>query len=326
MVKNILVTGGAGYIGSHVCEVLIKNKKNVFIVDDLSTGFKKLINKNCTFFNCNILDKKKIKKIIYNNNIDSIIHLAAALSVGESQKKPKKYLKINVKGTKNILDAIRGSKIKNIIFSSTCAVYRDGLSKVNEKSELKPKSIYGKTKLKGEKLIRSFCKKHKLNYGILRFFNVAGASLGGKIGQISRGDQLFKNLSVEINKKKPNFKIYGNNYKTPDGTCVRDYIHVSDIADIHLKTLMKLGKLNKSVILNCGYSKGVSVKEVVNEFKKYSKKKIILKFLSKRKGDMERITANTAKLKKFLNWRPKYNNLKLIVKSCINWEKQIKQN
>ena len=274
MIKNILVTGGAGYIGSHVCEVLTKHKKNVFIVDDLSTGFKKLINKNCTFFNCNILDKKKIKKIIYNNNIDSIIHLAAALSVGESQKKPKKYLKINVKGTKNILDAIRGSKIKNIIFSSTCAVYRDGLSKVNEKSELKPKSIYGKTKLKGEKLIRSFCKKNKLNYGILRFFNVAGASLGGKIGQISRGDQLFKNLSVEINKKKPNFKIYGTDYKTKDGSCIRDFIHVSDIAEIHYLILKKIDKLNISKILNCGYNKGTSVIEVAKEFKKQSSKKV----------------------------------------------------
>ena len=326
MVKNILVTGGAGYIGSHVSEILIKQKKNVFIVDDLSTGFKKLIHKKAIFFYSSILKKEKIQKIIKNNNIDSIIHLAAALSVGESQKKPKKYFNINVKGTKNILDAIRGSKVKNIIFSSSCAVYKDGLSKVSEASKLKPTSIYGKTKLQGEKLIKSFCKKNKINYGILRFFNVAGASLSGKIGQINKGDQLFKNLSVEIFKKKPHFKIYGDNYKTPDGTCIRDYIHVSDIADIHLKVLLKLNKLSKSVILNCGYSKGISVKQVTNEFKKYSKKEVILKFLSKRKGDMERITANTKKLKKFINWKPKHNSLKLIVKSCIKWEKCIKNN
>ena len=325
MVKNILVTGGAGYIGSHVSEILIKQKKNVFIIDDLSTGFRKLINKKSIFFHANILKKKKIKEIINKNNIDSIIHLAAALSVGESQKKPKKYFNINVKGTKNILDATRGSKVKNIIFSSTCAVYKDGLSKVSEISKLKPTSIYGKTKLKGEKLIKSFCKKNRINYGILRFFNVAGASLSGKIGQINKGDQLFKNLSVEIYKKNPHFKIYGDDYKTPDGTCIRDYIHVSDIADIHLKVLLKLNKLKKSVVLNCGYSKGISVKEVIREFKKYSNKKVILEFLSKRKGDMERITANTKKLKNFINWKPKHNKLKLIVKSCIKWEKKIKK-
>ena len=323
MVKNILVTGGAGYIGSHVSEILIKQKKNVFIVDDLSTGFRKLINKKAIFFYSSILKKEKIKNIINNNNIDSIIHLAAALSVGESQKKPKKYFNINVKGTKNILDAIRGSKVKNIIFSSTCAVYKDGLSNVSEASKLKPTSIYGKTKLEGEKLIKSYCKKNKINYGILRFFNVAGASLSGKIGQINKGDQLFKNLSVEIYKKKPHFKIYGHDYKTPDGTCIRDYIHVSDIADIHLKILLKLNKLSKSVVLNCGYAKGISVKEVIREFKKYSKKKVILKFLPKREGDMERITANTKKLKRFINWKPKYNNLNLIVKSCIKWEKKL---
>ena len=128
---------------------------------------------------------------------------------------------------------------------------------------------------------------------------------------------------MEIYKKKPHFNIYGHDYKTPDGTCIRDYIHVSDIADIHLKILLKLNKLSKSVVLNCGYAKGISVKEVIREFKKYSKKKVILKFLPKREGDMERITANTKKLKRFINWKPKYNNLNLIVKSCIKWEKKL---
>ena len=129
-------------------------------------------------------------------------------------------------------------------------------------------------KNKGEKLIKSFCKKNKINYGILRYFNVAGASLSGKIGLINKkGDQLFKNLSLEIMKKKPKLKIYGDNYKTPDGTCIRDYIHVSDIADIHLKVLLKLNKLSKSVILNCGYSKGISVKQVIKNLKNIQKRK-----------------------------------------------------
>ena len=321
--NNILITGGAGYIGSHVTEILIKNKKKVFIVDNLSTGFKKLINKKAKFFKININNTKKIREVIVNNKINSIIHLAAALSVGESEKNPKKYHRINVTGTKKLLQALTKTNVRNIIFSSTCAVYKDGFSNVHENTQLKPTSVYGKTKLKGEKIIQLFCKKNNLNYGILRFFNVAGASSSGKIGQINRGDQLFKNLSLEIMKKNPIFKIYGTNYKTKDGTCIRDYIHVSDIAEIHYKVLEKINKDNQSNILNCGYAKGVSVKEAVREFSKYSNKKLKILKLLKRPGDMVKITANIKNLKKFIKWSPKYNKLNTIVKSCIQWEKII---
>jgi len=321
--KNILITGGAGYIGSHVAENLISNKKKVFIVDNLSTGHKKLINKRAKFFKTSINNTKKIREIIISNNINTIIHLAAALSVGESEKKPKKYYKINVIGTEKLLAALNKTNVKNIIFSSTCAVYKDGYSKVNEDTQLKPTSVYGKTKLKGEKIIQLFCKKNNLNYAILRFFNVVGASPSGKIGQINRGDQLFKNLSLEVQKKKPVFKIYGINHKTKDGTCIRDYIHVSDIADIHHKVLEKISKKNVSCILNCGYAKGISVNEAVNEFKKYSNKRLKILELPKRTGDMVKITANNNNLKKFIKWTPKFKRLKTIVKSCIKWEKKI---
>ena len=205
MFKNILITGGAGYIGSHIAEILIKDKKKVFLLDNLSTGHKKLINRKTKFFLSDIRKINKTREILKKYKIDSVIHLAAALSVGESQKKPKKYESINVEGTKKILEAIKRSKVRNFVFSSTCAVYQDGLSKVSESSKLKPSSVYGKTKLKGEKIIKNFCKKNKINYGILRYFNVAGASQSGKIGQINKGDQLFKNLSLELQKKKTNF-------------------------------------------------------------------------------------------------------------------------
>ena len=205
MIKKILVTGGAGYIGSHTIEILIKNKIKVFIADDLSTGYRKLINKKAEFKKINILQSNKLKKIIIQNNIDSVIHLAAVLSVGESEKNPKKYNKINVTGTNKLLEAIKDTQVKNIIFSSTCAVYKDGFTQVNENTKVNPTSVYGKTKLKCEKLIKSFCKKNKLNFGILRYFNVAGASSSGKIGQINKGDQLFKNLSLEVRKKKTYF-------------------------------------------------------------------------------------------------------------------------
>ena len=323
MVKNILITGGAGYIGSHIVEILACKKNNIYILDNLSTGHTRLINQRANFIFGDINNQNLIKKILNKHNIDSVIHLAAALSVGESEKNPLKYKKINIEGTKKLLLSLKDSNVKNLIFSSTCAVYKDGLTKVSERSKLKPTSVYGKTKLIGERLIKTFSKKNKINYGILRFFNVVGASSSGKIGQINKGDQLFKNLAVELKRQKPNFKIYGNNYKTKDGTCIRDYIHVVDIAEIHLKVLKKINQFNNSVILNCGYSKGVSVKDVMEKFKKNTKKKVSVKIFKKRKGDMAKITANSSKLKKYINWKPKFNNLNLIVRSCINWEKKL---
>ena len=160
----------------------------------------------------------------------------------------------------------------------------------------------------------------------MRFFNVAGASPSGQIGQINKGDQLFKNLSIEVQKKNPTFKIYGTNYKTEDGTCIRDYIHVSDIADIHCQVLKKINKLSISKILNCGYGKGISVNQSVNEFKKYSNNNLRILKLNKRKGDMVKIIAINKNLSKFINWRPKYNNLTAIVRSCIKWEKKLTTN
>ena len=322
MIKNILITGGAGYIGSHISEVLIKNKKNIYIIDNLSTGFRKLINKKAKFFKVDILQKDKIKKIINKNNIDSIIHLAANLIISEGEKKPNKYYKNNVIGTKKLLSACQNTFIKNFIFSSTAAVYKDGQYKVNENSIIKPQSVYGKTKIQGEKLIQSFCKKNKINYGILRYFNIAGSSPSGKIGLLNKSDNLFKNYSKQIMKKKPTLKIYGGDYNTKDGSCIRDFIHVSDIAEIHYKVLNQIDKTKKSKVLNCGYNKGNSVLDVAKEFKRQSSKKVKILFIKRRKGDLVKIIASNKKLMKFIKWRPKYNKLSKIVQSCLNWEKR----
>ena len=323
MTKNILITGGAGYIGSHISEILIKDKKKIFIVDNLSTGHKKLINKKAKFFKVNINDRKKIKFIVKKYNIDSIIHLAGSLIIGEGEKYPKKYFKNNVLGTKNLIMSVKNSNVKNFIFSSTAAVYKDGTTRVTERSKVKPKSVYGKTKLAAEKIIIKHCKKDKINFGILRYFNIVGSSPSGKIGLINKGDHLFKNYSMQINKKNPVLKVYGTDYRTKDGSCVRDFIHVSDIAEIHKKILNKINNDNQSKILNCGYSKGISVKQVANEFKKYANKKAKIVEAPRRKGDLVKIIAITKNLKKFVNWKPKFNNLKLMVKSSINWEKKL---
>ena len=325
MVKNILITGGAGYIGSHVTEVLLKKYKKVFLLDNLSTGHRKLINKKAKFFKLDIHRKDKVREIIKKNKIDSIIHLAANLIIGEGQRKPKKYYKNNVLGTKNLLKACKDTTVKNFIFSSTAAIYKEGQYKVTEKSIIKPKSIYGKTKIKAENLIRNFAKKNKINYGILRYFNIAGSSPSGRIGLINKNsDHLFKNYSIEILKKKPKLKIYGTNYKTKDGSCIRDFIHVSDIAEIHYLVLEKINKLNISKILNCGYNKGISVQQVAKEFKRQSSKKVNIIETKRRSNDLIKIIAVNNNLKKFINWKPKFNNLGKIVKSCIVWQKKIK--
>ena len=324
MIKNILVTGGAGYIGSHIVEILEKRNKNIFIVDNLSTGYKKLLNKNAKFIKLNILKTNKLREILIKNNIDSIIHLAANLIIGEGEKKPKKYFKNNVEGTLSVLNSIKNTKVKNFLFSSTAAVYKDGMYRVTENSVLKPKSVYGKTKLKAENLIKSNCKKIKVNFGILRYFNIVGASPSGKFGLINISDHLFKNFSTQIMKKYPILKIYGTNYNTVDGSCIRDFIHVSDIAEIHEKVLFKIDKLKKSVILNCGYNQGISVLQVAKEFSKQARKKVKILKAKNRPGDLSKIIASNAKLNKFIKWKPKFKRLSYMVKSSIMWEKKLK--
>ena len=322
--KNILITGGAGYIGSHVIEKLIKRKKKVFIVDNLSSGYKKLINKKAKFYKSDINHLKKIKKIIKKNKIDAVIHLAASISVTDSKKDYKLFYKNNVEGTSNLIKACKDSLVKNFVFSSTAAVYKSSNKKVTELSKIKPKSVYGITKLKAEKIIIKSLKKLKINYAILRYFNVVGASPSKKIGPLKKNDTLFKNISIAMFQKKTDIKIYGNNFNTKDGTCIRDYIHVSDLSEIHIQILKKIEEAKKSVILNCGYGKGVSVKQVADEFIKISKKEVSVTILKKRPADIESSIANNNNLKNFIKWKPKYNNLSLIIKGCLAWEKIIK--
>ena len=192
--KNILVTGGAGYIGSHIVEQLIKNKENVIILDNLVTGYKKLINKKAKFVKADIKNKSKITKIIKDYNISSIIHLAAYLNVSEAENNKKKYYQNNIIGTKNLLEACKNSNVENIIFSSSCSIYGDVKGSVNENRKPNPQGYYAYTKYKSEELIKKFSKQSKFKYGILRYFNVAGASPSGKIGEIEKSHgHLIKN-------------------------------------------------------------------------------------------------------------------------------------
>jgi len=321
--KTVLVTGGAGYIGSHIVENLNKKKFKVIIFDDLSTGYKYLLNKKNIFIKGNIKNFKLLKKTIHKEKIDSIIHLAALLNVKEAEKKNKKYYNNNIKGTLNLIKACKNSYVKRIIFSSSCSIYGNVKGPVRETKKPKPNGYYAYTKLQGEKIIKKYSKKFHYNYSILRYFNVAGASKSGKIGEINKTHgHLIKNISLASLNKKPIINIYGSDYDTKDGTCIRDYIHVSDLVGIHIKALFFLNK-KKSLILNCGYGKGYSVLDIVKNFRNMINKKITIKFKTRRPGDVDNVYANTNKLYRILKWKPKYNNIKTILKSSINWEKKI---
>jgi len=322
--KKILITGGAGYIGSHIVEQLVKKKSNnIYVLDNLSTGDKRLINQKSKFIKGDIKNLNLLKKIIKKYSIQTIIHLAAHLNISEAETEKIKYYKNNVIGTKNLLLACKNSKVNNIIFSSSCSVYGSVKGSVSEQKKTNPQGYYALTKFKGEELIKNYSQKFNYNYGILRYFNVAGASPSGKIGEIETSyGHLIKNLAIQSLKRKPVINIFGNDYPTKDGTCIRDYIHISDLADIHIKGIEYLEKNNKSFTLNCGYGKGYSVLQIVKIFKTI-KKNLKIIFSNKRPGDVAKVYADTKKFKKLLKWKAKYNDINKIIKSAIKWEKKL---
>ena len=321
--QNILVTGGAGYIGSHIVELLVKTKANIIIVDNLVTGHKKLLNKKAIFINEDIRNKIKITQIINDYEIYSIIHLAGSLNVSEAEKNKKKYYKNNVEGTLNLINSCKYTSVKNIIFSSSCAIYGNVKGAVNEKKKPNPQGYYALTKYKAEEIIKKSSKKYNYKYGILRYFNVAGASPSGKIGEIETSHgHLIKNIAIQSLKKKPVISIYGNDYKTKDGTCVRDYVHVSDLANVHIKALKYINKNSKSLILNCGYGKPYSVLDIANVLKKKNKNTQII-YKNRRPGDIAAVYSDTKKSNKILKLKPKYDNLEYILDSAQKWEKKI---
>ena len=322
--QNILVTGGAGYIGSHIVELLVKTKANIIILDNLVTGHEKLLNKKAIFIKKDIKNKTKLTQIINDYKINSIIHLAGLLNVSEAEKNKKKYYKNNVDGTLNLVHSCKNSSVRNIIFSSSCSIYGNVRGSVSEKKKPNPQGYYALTKYKAEEIIKKFSKKYNYEYGILRYFNVAGASPSGKIGEIETSHgHLIKNIAIQSLKKKPVISIYGNDYKTKDGTCVRDYIHVSDLANIHIKALKYINKNSKSLILNCGYGKPYSVLEISNILKKKNRDTKI-NYKKRRPGDIAQVYSNTKKLDKILRLKPKYDSLKYILESAYKWEKRLK--
>ncbi|PPR46716.1 MAG: UDP-glucose 4-epimerase [Alphaproteobacteria bacterium MarineAlpha5_Bin9] len=323
---NILITGGAGYIGSHVSYKLLESGHKVSIIDDLSNGYRYLIPKEASFYQKNINDINFINNLLQKNNFDILIHLAGYIKVKESIINPKKYYNNNTYNSEMLFVNCIKNGIKNIIFSSTAAVYGNTTKyKVSESDQLNPINPYGKSKALAEKILIDLRKKNKFNYMILRYFNVAGADPSLRCGLISKDSSHLIKLAAETAiGKKESITIFGNDYPTKDGTAIRDYIHVSDLANIHLESINYLVESNNSLIMNCGYGKGYSVKEVLDALKNNTKNNIKIKIGKKREGDAFSSISDISLLESKIKWKPQYNDINKIIKSSIDWETKLK--
>ena len=321
---NILITGGAGYIGSATVYLLLKKKINPIIVDKLIYKKNNIIPQKCIFYKSNISNIFLIKKIIKKYKINSVIHFAAYKNVEESIQNPKKYYNNNFLITKKFINCCKDNGIKNFIFSSSAAVYGNlnKNKKVSESTPLNPISVYGKTKKKIEEyLIKKSDKNFK--FFSLRYFNVLGADRYLRYGPIGKSLNSFSNNLYKSIKSGKTFKIFGNNHNTSDGTPVRDFIHVDDLATIHLHALKYLIKNKKNQICNCGYGKGNSIKEIIKTLQKHKQIDFKYSFSPKRIGDISYMVANINKLNKIFSWKPKKCNIKNMLFSELKWNKKI---
>jgi UDP-glucose 4-epimerase len=319
--ETILVTGGAGYIGSHTVKELIDDGYKVVVVDNLSKGHKKAVDKKARFVLLDLADKSALDKLFSNNKIDAVVHFAGSIEAGLSMTEPMLFLQNNVVNGLNLLEAMKKYGVKNIIFSSTAAVYGDPVKNpIKENDRLLPTNYYGLSKLFFEQHLDYYRRRNILNYVALRYFNAAGADKNSKIGQdYSPDSHLISRMLKTILGKYKILEIFGTDYKTKDGTCVRDYIHVSDLASAHVLALKWLLKNRKSDVFNLGNGKGFTVNEVISTAERVTGKKVPVKKSARRAGDPVTLIADSAKAKKILKWRPKSSSLKDIVGSAWNW-------
>jgi UDP-glucose 4-epimerase len=320
--SKVLVTGGAGYIGSHAVDALIQSGLQVIVLDNFSTGFHELVHPKAQLIQGDIRETSLISRIFNDEKIESILHFAAFTGVAESLAHPDRYYRNNFEGTLSLLRASVKSPLKYFVFSSTAAVYKDpGQQLVTELSETEPVTPYGKTKLMSEKIIQESAGPLNLKYTILRYFNVAGASESGLWGQRSKdANVIVKRAAMVASGQIPSLSIFGTDYATLDGTAVRDFIHVEDLADLHVEALRYLQQGGSSEILNCGYGHGYSVRQVMETMKKVSGHDFPVKMEGRRPGDLPQVVAANDKIKNLLKWKPKRDNLELICKTAYEWE------
>lgn len=323
---TVLVTGGAGYIGSHMVLNLIDAGEKVVVVDNLTTGKDWAIHADADLVIGDIADISLVEETIKKYNVNAVIHFAGSIIVPESVEDPLMYYSNNTAKTRNLLEAVVNCGVKHFIFSSTAAVYGDVMvERVFETTEKDPMSPYGRSKLMTEWMLQDTAFAHDFNYVALRYFNVAGADPKGRTGQSTpNATHLIKVANQVALGDREYMEIYGTDYETRDGTCIRDYIHVSDLTKAHYLALQYLRDGGNSDIMNCGYGDGFTVREVLAAVKKVSKVEFDVREVPRRAGDPPIVVANSDLAKNKLNWQPDYNDLELIVKNAFDWEKHLK--
>jgi UDP-glucose 4-epimerase len=321
---TILVTGGAGYIGSHVVRQLGERGEKIVVLDNLGRGFKRAVTAGELVVG-DVGDYALVSRLLAEHGIDTVMHFAAHTIVPESVAQPLKYYGNNTCATRSLLQACLENKIKNFVFSSTAAVY--GMPEqdyADENSPTRPINPYGTSKLMSEWMLRDTAAISSMRYVAMRYFNVAGSDPGGRIGQATLGATLLTKVACEaMVGKRPHVSVFGSDYATPDGTGVRDYLHVEDLAAAHLNALDYLRSDGKSVTLNVGYGHGYSVREVLAMVEAVAGKPLVIREEARRAGDPAYLVARADRIRAELGWRPRYDDLKAIVSHSLAWERKL---
>ena len=320
---KVLVIGGAGYIGSHAVYELIRDKNEVIVMDNLSTGNRDMVHKSAKFYYGDITKREDLDKVFSNENgIDIVMHFAAKLIVPESVKMPLEYYYNNVEGVRLMLDAMIRYGVKNVVFSSTAAVYGEPIKPICEEDDITlPINPYGASKLATENMIKWVCNAYNMNYCIFRYFNVAGADKSLEIGLDKDNlTHLIPIVTQTILGIRDKMKVFGDDYDTPDGTCIRDYIHVTDLALAHILGAKYILNNNKSILVNLGSNNGYSVKEVIDAASIYGK--VNYEIVERREGDPAKLIASNSKAKDLLGWIPKYT-LDDMIKTDLEFRRKI---
>ena len=324
--SSVLVTGGAGYIGSHTLLQLTSRGEKVVVLDDLSTGFRQAV-RDVPLVVGNVGDRPLVDRLLAEHRVDTIIHFAAHTIVPESVSNPLKYYGNNTCATRSLLEAATQAGVKHFVFSSTAAVYgipSSGLA--SEESQTQPINAYGTSKLMSEWMLRDVCAATPMRYVALRYFNVAGSDPQGRIGQSTRAATLLVKVACEVAVgKRPHLSVFGTDYPTPDGTGVRDYIHVEDLATAHVNALTYLREGGQSLVANCGYGHGYSVREVISSVEKIAGIKLPVREEPRRAGDPPSLVARVEKVRRELGWSPRLDDIDAIVRSSLEWERRLQR-
>lgn len=317
---SILVTGGAGYIGSAAVELLNASGRDVVVLDNLSRGHREALSPDAAFYQGDVGDEELVKKIVNDHNVDACVHFAAFAYVGESVTEPAIYFENNTVQTNRLLNALVASGVKKVVFSSTCATYGDPVRiPIDETHPQKPVNPYGWSKFMTERILESYDGAYGLKFVALRYFNASGAT--ARCGEHHEPEtHLIPNVLRAATGRLPYVSVFGNDYATPDGTCVRDYIHITDLGDAHLRALDYLEGGAESTHINLGNGHGFSVLEVIEAARRVTGKQIETRFEPRRPGDPSHLIADASRAAEVLGWRPKFNDIEKIIASAWEWD------